>query len=142
MTVTNAGIAEAGTWEYLGYADIEQRKKLFAGAIATFVPTEYLEPFAGTHVESMLSGTPVLTTDFGVFPDTVINGVNGFRCHTLKDFVENALRVKKLDRRVVALYADRFLMNNVIKEYLKWFDELHNVWESTISDKKGWHRLE
>lgn len=134
--------ADAGTWEYVGYVDVAERKKLFAGAMATFVPTEYLEPFAGTHVESMLSGTPVLTTDFGVFPDTVINGVNGYRCHTLQDFVENALRIKKLDRRTVYIYAQRFLMDNVVELYLKWFNELHNVWESTVSDKKGWHRLE
>ncbi len=134
--------AEPGTWEYIGYVDLEERKKLFAGAIATFVPTEYLEPFAGTHVESMLSGTPVITTDFGVFPDTVINGVNGFRCHTLQDFVYGAVKAPGLNRIGVAKLAEKYLMDNVVYLYLQWFDELHNVWESTISDKKGWHRLE
>jgi hypothetical protein len=34
------------------------------------------------------------------------------------------------------------LMDNVVELYLKWFNELHNVWESTVSNKKGWHRLE
>ena len=33
-------------------------------------------------------------------------------------------------------------MDNVVYLYLKWFDELHNVWESTVSDAKGWHRLD
>ena len=56
-----------GNWEYIGFQDIEQRKPLLAHAIAFFCPTEYLDAFAGTHVEAMLSGTPVITTKFGVF---------------------------------------------------------------------------
>ena len=81
---------EPGTWEYVGFSNVEQRKKLMSKAKLTFVPTEYLECFAGTHIESMLHGTPVLTTNFGVFPGTVINGLNGYKCDTLQDFVDNA----------------------------------------------------
>jgi glycosyltransferase involved in cell wall biosynthesis len=133
---------QPGTWEYFGYADFESRKKLFANAIATFVPTIYLEPFAGTHIESMLSGTPVITTDFGVFPGTVINGVNGYRCHVLQDFVDAAIKCRSLDRSVVRATAQPYLCENVIKDYNKWFSELHNLYESMDDPKKlAWHRL-
>lgn len=131
-----------GNWEYVGYADRETRKKLMAKAKVSFTPTEYLEPFAGTHIESMLSGTPVLTTDFGVFSETVINGVNGFRCNTLKDFVSKALQAETLDPATVRASAIKYTTSEVAKLYQKWFDDLHNVWESTQDEKVlGWNRL-
>jgi glycosyltransferase involved in cell wall biosynthesis len=134
-----------GTWEYVGFADLETRKKLMAGAIATFVPTVYLEPFAGVHIESMLSGAPPITTNFGVFPETipdVLNGKVGFRCNTLNDFVVSAMYAPRLKRDVVRKYAERFLMNTVSREFNEWFDDLYRLYESTVDpDKKGWHRI-
>lgn len=131
--------------EFLGFADIEKRKKLMAEAIATFVPTIYLEAFGGTHIESMLSGTPPITTNFGVFAETIpdyLNGQVGFRCNTLQDFVDAAKKAKSVDRTLIREYAKRFKMNNVMNEYQKWFDDLMNVWESTVDNTvKGWHRV-
>jgi glycosyltransferase involved in cell wall biosynthesis len=132
-----------GNWEYVGFVSGQKRKDLFKHAIATFTPTEYLECFAGTHIESMLHGTPSITTDFGVFPGTVINGVNGIRCSTLQDFVNAAKETKKFNPKTVRESAERYLMDNVKWEYQKWFDDIYCVWESaTDSTKKGWHRIE
>jgi len=128
--------------EFLGYADLEQRKPLMAKAKAVFVPTIYLEAFAGTHVEAMLSGTPVITTNFGVFPGTFIHGVHGFRCDTLNDFVEAAKNVHKLDPKVIRKYAERYLMDNVKLEFEKWFQDLYQVYLSARNPKvKGWHEI-
>lgn len=131
--------------EFVGFADKKKRKELLAGAIATFTPTEYLEAFAGTHVESMLSGTPPITTNFGVYPGTipdVLDGVVGFRCNTLQDFVDAAIKAKDVDRKKVREYGLRFSMDSVMPEFQKWFDDLHNLWESTQDPAiKGWHRL-
>lgn len=137
-------ILEPGTWEYFGYAGVEDRKRLMKGAIATFTPTEYLECFAGTHIESMLHGTPPITTNFAVFPETIpdyLNGQVGFRCNTLNDFVDAAVKAKNSNALFVRQYAQRFLMDNVKWEFEKWFQDLYNVYESTISNKKGWHRI-
>lgn len=134
-----------GTWEYVGYVNVEQRKKLMSKAIATFTPTEYLECFAGTHVESQLHGAPPITTDFAVFPGTipdVVNGKVGFRCNTLNDFVDAANKAVSVDRREVRKHGERFLMDNVKHEFQKWFDDLMDVYESSIDNsKKGWHRI-
>jgi len=138
-----------GHWEYVGFVDVPKRKKLMAHAIATFTPTEYLECFAGTHVESMLSGTPPITTNFAVFPGTLpdyfANGIVGFRCNTLNDFVEAAKKAQKMtkkDYRKIRKYGERFLMDNVKWEFEKWFRDLMMVYESAIdSTKKGWHRI-
>jgi glycosyltransferase involved in cell wall biosynthesis len=128
-------------WEYRGYADVETRKDLMANAIATFVPTEYLECFGGVHVESMLSGTPPITTDFGVFPYTIpdyLNGKVGFRCNTLQDFVDASVKAREVDHKFIRQYAERFLMQNVAQDYQKWFEDLYQVYLSTDGKTKGW----
>lgn len=130
-------------WEYVGYADIDKRKELMAKAKAVFVPTEYLECFGGVNIEARLSGTPVITTNFGCFPEYVENGVDGFRCDTLQDFVDATKKVEKLDLWSIRKRAERFLMNNVKWEYQKWFDDLYNVFESAVDPKKkGWSRID
>ena len=77
-----------GYGEHIGVVGVEERGKLMAGATAVFVPTTYLEPFGGVHAEALLCGTPVITTNFGVFTETVVNGVNGYRCDTFQDFLD------------------------------------------------------
>lgn len=135
-------IPNDSNWEYVGYADIEKRKELMAGAIATFVPTEYLEIFGGVHIESMLSGTPVITTDFGVFGgNTFVDGVHGFKCNTLDDFAYAAKKAKELDPIAISRFAEQYLMDNVKYKYERWFDDLYQVFLSLDGKQKGWHNI-
>lgn len=139
-----------GNWEYVGYVDVEHRKKLMAHAIATFTPTEYLECFAGTHIESMLSGTPPITTNFGVFPGTIpdtLDGHVGYRCNTLQNFVDAANDARKqnyADRAVIRDYARKhYEMDNVALKFEAWFQDLYKVFESTQqAGVKGWSRID
>jgi glycosyltransferase involved in cell wall biosynthesis len=73
--------------EMFGYADVEQRKKLLRDASALIAPTYYVEPFGNIVVEALMSGTPVITTDWGGFVDTNVEGVTGFRCRNFAEFV-------------------------------------------------------
>jgi glycosyltransferase involved in cell wall biosynthesis len=129
--------------DYVGYADSETRKNLMGKAKAVFVPTSYLEPFGGVNVEAQMCGTPVITTNFGVFPETVIEGVTGYRCDTLKDFIKAAQNLDKLATpKVIHELSQRYSMDSVKFEFQKWFDDLYEVWESSVDpNKKGWHRL-
>jgi glycosyltransferase involved in cell wall biosynthesis len=60
-------------------------------------PTHYLEPFGNIVAEAQFCGTPVITTDWGGFVDSVVPGVTGFRCKDFKSFVEAGNTVQKLD---------------------------------------------
>ena len=85
----------------------------------------------------MLSGTPILSTNFGVFPET-IQERGGIRCNTLADFVEATKKVENLDPMSVRLYAEKYLLEPVSKEFKSWFTDLHNLYESTVDkNKKG-----
>ena len=133
-----------GVWEYLGFKGIEERKPLMAHAQALFSPTEYLEAFGGSHVESLLSGTPVITTSFGVYggKETFIDGLDGFKCDSLDDFCFAARNCKKLDPVGIRKRAERFLMDNVKWEYQKLFEDLYYVYESTLDAKNlGWNKV-
>jgi glycosyltransferase involved in cell wall biosynthesis len=127
--------------EFIGYVEPKERTDIMKKAKAVFVPTFYLEPFAGTHIEAMICGTPVITTNFGVFPETVVNGRNGFRCDVLDDFVRAARDVGKLDPYLIRKYGERFLMDNVKWEYQKWFDDLYQVFLSTTGKGAGWNYI-
>jgi glycosyltransferase involved in cell wall biosynthesis len=127
--------------KFVGYVGPENRARLLGGAKGVFVPTQYLEAFGGTNVEAQLCGTPVITTDFGVFPETVIQGVTGYRCSTMADFVEAARNVDKLSPKRVRKHAERFLTTNVKWEFHQWFDDLYQLYLSAVDPAwkgKGW----
>ena len=129
--------------EYVGFADAKKRGELMSKAQAVFVPSMYLEPFAGVHAEAMLCGTPVITTNFGAFQDYVINGLNGFRCDTLNDFVKAAIAVRDLDPVKVRQSAEIFTMESVSILYDKWFKDLYQLYlSSTDKNIKGWHYID
>lgn len=123
--------------ELLGTLNPEQRSWWMSRATAVLVPTLYLEPFGGVGVEAMLSGTPILTTNFGVFPEYNVNGVTGFRCDLFRDFTKALSMVDNLDRMAIRKHAERYLMGNIKWEYQKWFDDLYDLYLGVISgDRK------
>jgi glycosyltransferase involved in cell wall biosynthesis len=73
--------------EIFGVANADQRKQLMRKAKALFGLTYYVEPFGNMIIESNLSGTPVITTDWGAFPEIVIQGQTGYRCRNFKDIL-------------------------------------------------------
>jgi len=129
--------------EFVGFAGPEKRAELMGKAKALFVPSLYLEPFAGVHAEAMLCGTAVITTNFGAFTDTVIDGVNGYKCNTLNDFVNAARRVGTLDPKKIRETAEKFTMQSVAEQYKRWFEDLYQ-WYLSTTDKniKGWHHID
>jgi hypothetical protein len=107
---------------------IEDRRKLYAEAYAVFCPTQYVEPFGGVHVEAMMSGTPVITTDFGVFPETVLHGVTGYRCRSFEQFVWAAKNIDRIDGRVCAEWARaNFSLERVALMYEEFFQQILNL---------------
>jgi len=64
------------------------RSDLLGSAMAVLMPTRYVEPFGGVTVESQMTGTPVLGSTYGSFTETIDQGITGYRCHTLGDYLK------------------------------------------------------
>lgn len=119
--------------EYVGFAGKEKRRELMSKAKALFLPTLYLEPFGYVVLEANLSGTPVITTDFGAFPETVKDGVSGFRCRTFKEFCEAAENVENLKPSECRDWASNFTLDKIAPMYKRYFTQILGLMG------KGWY---
>lgn len=118
---------------YIGPVDVAQRGKFLSKAKALIVATSYIEPFGGVAVEAMLCGTPVITTDWGAFTETVTDQ-GGARFRTLAEGVAAVEQVSRLDPIDVRLYAEqRFSLTAVAPLFDQWFGRLQTLWG------KGWY---
>jgi glycosyltransferase involved in cell wall biosynthesis len=120
--------------EYLGTVSVEERARLMGTARAVLVPTLYNEPFGSVVAEAQLCGTPVITTDHGSFPELVQNGVNGYRCNLLREFVRATANVKLLNRDLIRTLAiSKFSLGAAKPQYQAYFERLSTLWA------EGWY---
>lgn len=111
-----------------------ERETFLGNARAILMPSVFIEPFCGAAVEAMLCGTPVISTPFGAFTETVEDQVTGFRCHTLGDFCGAVDRVGELDRAYIAARARRLYgFERVGKMYHRVFQQIDEL------RRKGWY---
>lgn len=120
--------------EHVGVVRRKEKADLIAGATALLCPTTYIEPFGGVAVEAQLSGTPVICTDFGAFVETVVHGKTGFRCRTLKEFLDATEEVKDLDpwniqKRAQSLYS----LEAVAPQWKRWYSQAETLYGN------GWY---
>jgi glycosyltransferase involved in cell wall biosynthesis len=122
--------------EYRGPITGRARSDFMRNAICSLMPTNFIEPFGGSGVEGMLCGTPLIATDYGAFTETVVEGVTGYRCKTLKDWLEAIEAVEKLDRKSVA-YVSRakYSLEACGVLYDKAFSQMYDLYTD------GWYTL-
>lgn len=121
--------------EYVGFAGKEKRAQLMSKAKALFLPTLYLEPFGYVVIEANMSGTPVITTDFGAFPETVKQGKTGFRCRNFREFVQAAQDVEKIRPEDCREWALNFTLDRIAPHYKRYFTQILDL------IGKGWYKM-
>lgn len=118
--------------EFLGTVpDHHTRNQILSHATACLMPTQYIEPFGNVSAEAQLCGTPMITTDYGAFVESVEQGKTGYRCNTLGEFVQaigiaDALDRSYIRKRATALYTTDAAMVS----YTNYFRRLEAL--------KGW----
>lgn len=120
----------------LGGVSADERNKWISKAKAVFTPTTYIEPFCCVAVEAQMCGTPVISTDFGGFTETIEHGKTGFRCNYLGEFINAIWEVGKLDRRYIRQRAaSMYSIESAAPKYQKYFDRLWLLWNG------GWESV-
>lgn len=123
--------------EYRPPVGVEERKELLANARALICPTQYVEPFGGVAVEAQMSGTPVICTDWGAFPETVCHGYTGFRCRTMEQFMWAANNIDTISPVTCRKWAvDNYSLRRVAKMYDDYF---HSVMD--LRHEAGWYHM-
>ena len=117
----------------LGYADVEMRRDLMSRASALIIASTYLEPFGGVVVEALLSGTPIITPHFGAFAEINQDGVTGFECRTMRDYVRAIERRWQISPQNCRQRGLRYTLPVVGREFEQWFDAVHEVYTGS-----GW----
>ena len=124
--------------EYVGYADAKKRSDLMRNAVASFLPSQYLEPFGGVQIENLLCGTPTITSDWGAFAENNIHGETGYRCRTFDDYLQATLNCLqgKIDYRSCYQKGLEFSLDNIAPKYEKFFNDVLNIYTGN-----GWYEL-
>jgi glycosyltransferase involved in cell wall biosynthesis len=113
----------------------KERAELLGNAKAVLMPTYYIEPFGWVNVEAQLCGTPVITTDWGAFPETVILGVTGYRCRAFEEFCWAVNNIHRISPSACREWAENnYSMKRVGKMYEEYFQKIYNLFD------KGWYQ--
>lgn len=113
---------------YVGSVEPDDRAALMGDARCLLAPTTYIEPFGGVVAEAALCGTPAVTTDWGAFPETVKQGVTGWRCRRLGEFVWAAQNAPTLNRGPIAARARLlYSADTIAKRYEAYFAHLETL---------------
>lgn len=133
QTRTERPVAEYA--ELVGLVGPERRKQLMARAKGTIAPSTFMEPFCGVQIESMLSGTPVISSDWGAFAEYNIHGVTGYRCRTFEQFTWAARNIHTIDAHSCRAWAERnFSLERVGEMYDEYFTSVMNIFAGN-----GWY---
>lgn len=121
--------------EILGSVDIATRKILMRDAELVICYTYFPEPGCNVHVEALASDTPVITSNRGIFPETVHQGVVGFRCQSFRQMVVAAKHLHLIPRGVCREYAlNNFSCDRVSLQFHYYHEHIRH-----LKTQNYWH---
>jgi glycosyltransferase involved in cell wall biosynthesis len=119
---------------YLGEMDYEAKKVLLANAEALVNPIQWPEPFGLVMLESLASGTPVVSYPRGAAPEIIEDGVTGFMCHDEAGMVEAFARLDRLDRSACRrVFEERFTSQRMVQDHLNLYADVTRPRESSAA---------
>lgn len=117
------------TGQYLGTLDVSQRALVLSQASALIVPSLYVEPLGSVVIEAMLSGVPVVASDWGAFPE-LLTPETGRTFRTIREGAQAVLEAQELPRgAIIRHYAGARWGYEVTRVRLeRAFERLATLW--------------
>jgi glycosyltransferase involved in cell wall biosynthesis len=122
LTIHAHGPGDPSPWASRAPSNLAFKGPLFGNervavvqqARCMLMPTVFIEPFGFSGIEAQLCGVPLIASSHGAFQETVVEGITGYRCHTLADWVEAIRASQSLDRRQIAALARKKYSREVV----------------------------
>jgi glycosyltransferase involved in cell wall biosynthesis len=135
LVVAGPGQCVGNDWvKPIGVVGPAMRRELLSNAVATICASTFLEPFCGVQVESFLSGTPVISSDWGAFAEYNKHGTTGYRCRTFEQFTWAVKNIHGIKRGDCRFWGEQFLVENVAPRYTEYFQSVKDIYGG-----KGWY---
>ncbi len=117
------GMCDQANVNFLGDVRGPAKAELIAGARALLFPTQMHEGLPLVLIEAMISGTPVITSDFGPCPEVATKDV-GFVCRNKEEFASAIRDIGRISpracrERALANYHYQAMARGYVREYEK-----------------------
>ena len=111
--------------QYVGAAGPVERDELLGGAAALLHLIGFAEPFGLSVVESLATGTPVITFGLGSMPELVADGVTGFLVDDVAGAVTAVSRAGEIRRADCRSDVERrFTAERMVADYAALFEDV------------------
>ena len=102
----------------------EEKTRLYQNAKAVIFPSKMGEPFGLVGIESLACGTPVIASNDGGIPESIIDGKVGFICQSIEEMIEAVKRIDKISHIechewVIENFSQEVMSQNYLKLYEK-----------------------
>lgn len=111
--------------EFIGEVGPGEREELLGSAMALVNPIAWPEPFGMVMIESLATGTPVLSYAIGAAPEIVEHGVTGFLGSDIASLAAAVGRVDEIDRRTCRETVERrFSAERMVADHIELYESL------------------
>jgi glycosyltransferase involved in cell wall biosynthesis len=113
--------------QFLGEADAEQKRALYAKAYCLLMPITWEEPFGLNMIEAMACGTPVIAFSRGAAPELIVQGKTGYLVSNVDEMVKAVYLVDQIEPHCCREHVERNFDNpRMIKGYLDAYERVLN----------------
>lgn len=111
--------------EYIGSIGEKQKDEILGGAYALLHLINFDEPFGLSVIESMATGTPVITLNKGAMPEIIDSGKTGYIVDSLNEALAKLDNIHNINRKDCrAVVEERFTEEIMVNKYLKLFEKI------------------
>jgi glycosyltransferase involved in cell wall biosynthesis len=111
--------------QFVGEADADEKRRLYAGASCLLLPLCWEEPFGLVMTEAMACGTPVIAFARGSASELVVDGETGFLVHDVEGMMRAVHRIDRIDpRRCRRHVEENFSAQRMADGYLAVYERI------------------